>query len=440
MKKFTNFVEKKIAPPLIKFSNLKYVQIMQRSFIGFTALLIIGSLFLLIAALPIPAWQAFVKPFYLKLAAASTIGTGFMALYVCVASAYATIEWYNKHRKEHLDFVPPMVLALACWFLVVPTKTVQTVTKAGSTKLVPFTGVPMDYLGAKGVFAAMLVGIITVEIYRFVVKKNWTIKMPKGVPPMVASAFASIIPSFFVIIFWWLIATVLNINIPEVIMDIFEPLVKASDTAGTVFIITFLNRILWSIGIHGGNVVGSVAGTFLTLTNVQNQAAFAAGKALPHMFTGVFYDNYIWIGLAPLATVMCFSKSKQIKALGILALPAALFNIGEPLIFGIPIVMNPIMMIPFVLGYMIIAVIAVILTATHIIPVPVLTAPWIMPAPIKTLIATNGSIPALIYVIVAWIILALIFYPFVKVLEKQSLDKQMEKDMDNAAKDAAKDK
>lgn len=440
MKKFTDFIEKKIAPPLIKFSNLKYVQIMQRSFIGFTALLIIGSLFLLLAALPIPAWQAFVKPFYLKLATASTVGTGFMALYVCVSSAYATIEWYNKKNKDHIDFVPPMVLTLASWFLVVPTKTVQTVTKAGSTKLVPFTGVPTDYLGAKGVFAAMLVGIVTVEIYRFVVKKNWTIKMPQGVPPMVASAFASLIPSFFVITFWWIIATVLNINIPQIIMSIFEPLVKASDTAGTVFIVTFLNRILWSVGIHGGNVVGSVAGTFLALTNVQNQAAFAAGKALPHMFTGVFYDNYIWIGLAPLAIVMSFSKSKQIKTLGLLALPAALFNIGEPLIFGIPIVMNPIMMIPFVLGYMIIAVLAVILTATHIIPVPVLSAPWIMPAPLKTLMATNGSIMACIYVLIAWIILALIFYPFVKVMEKQDLNKQMQKDMEQASKAAEKDR
>lgn len=440
MKKFTEFIEKKIAPPLIKFSNLKYVQIMQRSFIGFTALLIIGSLFLLLAALPIPAWQAFVKPFYAKLATASTVGTGFMALYVCVSSAYATIEWYNQKKKDKIDFVPPMVLTLASWFLVVPTKTVQTVTKAGSTKLIPFTGVPTDYLGAKGVFAAMLVGIVTVEIYRFVIKKNWTIKMPQGVPPMVASAFASLIPSFFVITFWWIIATVLNINIPQIIMSVFEPLVKASDTAGTVFIVTFLNRILWSVGIHGGNVVGSVAGTFLALTNVQNQAAFAAGKALPHMFTGVFYDNYIWIGLAPLAVIMSFSKSKQIKTLGLLALPAALFNIGEPLIFGIPIVMNPIMMIPFVLGYMVIAVLAVILTATHIIPVPVLSAPWIMPAPLKTLMATNGSISAFIYVIIAWIILGLIFYPFVKVMEKQDIQKRMQNEMEEASKEMEKDK
>ena len=130
-------------------------------------------------------------------------------------------------------------------------------------------------------------------------------------------------------------------------------------TAATVFATSFLNRALWAVGIHGGNVVGSIANPIWTQMTAANQIAMEAGKNLPYMFTSVFYDNYIWTGLAPLATVMIFSKSKRIKALGVLALPAALFNIGEPLIFGLPIMMNPLMMIPFVLGYMVVAVVAV---------------------------------------------------------------------------------
>ena len=144
------------------------------------------------------------------------------------------------------------------------------------------------------------------------------------------------------------------------------------------------------------------------------------------MFSGVFYDNYIWTGLAPLAIVMCFSKSKRIKTLGLLALPAAFFNIGEPLIFGLPIVMNPLMMIPFVISYVVVAIVAVILTITGILPVPVLIAPWITPAPIKTYIATAGNIPATLFVIITWVILALVFYPFIKTIEKQDLKKEKE--------------
>ena len=160
--------------------------------------------------------------------------------------------------------------------------------------------------------------------------------------------------------------------------------------------------------------------------NAANQAAAVAGEALPYTFSGAFYDNYIWIRLAPLSAVMCFSKSKRLKALGFLSLPAALFNIGEPLIFGLPIVMNPLMMIPFVISYMVIAVVAVILVSVGIIPVPALTAPWITPAPIKALIATNGSIPAFLFVIITWVLLALVFYPFVKAIERNDLKEAAE--------------
>ena len=250
--------------------------------------------------------------------------------------------------------------------------------------------------------------------------------MPEGVPPMVVNAFIALIPSTFAIIFWWLVSVVFSIDLPSIIMGIFTPLVTASDTTSAVFTTSFLNRVLWAVGIHGGNVVGSIANPIWTQMTVANQAALEVGKDLPYMFTSVFYDNYIWTGLAPLATVMIFSKSKRLKTLGLLSLPAALFNIGEPLIFGLPIMMNPLMMIPFVLGYMAVAVVAVILTTMGIIPVPVLSAPWILPAPIKTLMATSGSIPAVLFVVVTWIILGLVFYPFVKAMEKNDLKAEQE--------------
>ncbi len=242
---------------------------------------------------------------------------------------------------------------------------------------------------------------------------------------MVAQAFVALIPSLLIVTFWWVIRVVLNINLPQIIMNAFQPLVSAGDSVATVMTSSFLNRILWSVGIHGGNVVGSVASPIWTQMNVANQAAMAAGESLPHLFSGVFYDNYIWIGLAPLSAIMCFSKSKRIKALGVLSLPAALFNIGEPLIFGLPIVMNPLMMIPFVLSYMVIAVVAVVLVSTGILPVPVLTVPWITPAPIKAFLSTNGSFAAALFVIATWVILAVVFWPFVKAMEKNDLKDEL---------------
>ena len=130
------------------------------------------------------------------------------------------------------------------------------------------------------------------------------------------------------------------------IQKVFEPLVSIGDTSVAVVLASLLNRVLWSVGIHGGNIVSSVGGTIWQQMVAANQEAFAATqsfKDLPYTFTSLYMDNYIWTGLFPLALIMTFSKSPRLKALGVLALPATLFNIGEPLIFGIPIMMNPVL-------------------------------------------------------------------------------------------------
>ena len=361
-----------------------------------------------------------------KLAAVSGVGTGFMAIFAVVAVSYATIEYYNKHKKENLDFVAPIVLALSSFFLVIPAETVSTVVE-GMDAPGTFTGVPTKFLGAAGVFVALLVGIISIEIYRFVINKKWTVKMPAGVPPMVANAFLALVPSIFVIGFWWIVVVLLNFDLPNMVTKIFSPLVTGSDTPWTAFLVTFLNRTLWSVGIHGSSAIGAVASPVWTQMTAMNQVAFEAGQELPYMFTSLFYDNYIWTGLVPLAVIMCFSKSKRLRTLGLLALPAAIFNIGEPLIFGLPIMLNPLMMVPFVLGYVIIAIFAIIFTMSGLIPVPVLSAPWIVPAPIKTLIATTGqagSLNAVLFVLFGWLILFLLFYPFVKAMERKDLEQE----------------
>lgn len=422
MEKLTRFIEEKIAPPLIKFSQMRYVQIIQRTFITFTGLLIVGSLFLLLASFPVQGYKDFIGTFSAKFAAASGVGTSFIGLFVVISASFATIEYYNKNGENN-DILGPVILSVACFFLIVPAQTVKTFIEGKDPGT--FAGVPTDFLGPKGVFAALIIAIVTAELYRFFVRKKLIIKMPEGVPPMVAQAFVALIPSLLIVTFWWVIRVVLNINLPQIIMNVFQPLVSAGDSVATVMTSSFLNRILWSVGIHGGNVVGSVASPIWTQMNVANQAAMAAGESLPHLFSGVFYDNYIWIGLAPLSAIMCFSKSKRIKALGVLSLPAALFNIGEPLIFGLPIVMNPLMMIPFVLSYMVIAVVAVVLVSTGMLPVPVLTVPWITPAPIKAFLSTNGSFAAALFVIATWVILAVVFWPFVKAMEKNDLKDEL---------------
>ena len=421
MESITNFIEERIAPPLIKFSQLKYIQVMQRTGLGIMSLLVVGSIFLLIASFPIPGWTDFLGDFRWTIAAASGVGTGFIAIYTVITTAYALVEYYNKNYGEKTDIIQPLVLSVASFFLLNPAKTVTTIVDGIEGK---YTGLPTLYFGAIGVFAALIITIITVELYRFVVNRNFTIKMPDGVPPNVSQSFIALIPTFIVISFWWTFGHVLSLNVPEMIAGIFTPLVKVGDSPVVVIVTTFLNRILWSVGIHGSNIVGSVAGTFWQQMSNENLAAFeqlADLSKLPYTFSSVWIDNYIWIGLFPLALSLVQSKSPRLKGLGKLSIAAALFNIGEPLIFGLPIMLNPLMMIPFVLSYVVLAIVAIVLTTSGVLPVPVMIISWITPAPIKTFLATNGSIPALVYIIIAWIAMYLIFYPFVKAIEKNDL-------------------
>lgn len=427
MKSITQFIEERIAPPLIKFSQLKYVQVMQRTGLGIMSLLVIGSVFLLVASFPFQPWLDFLGDFRWTIAAASGVGTGFIALYTVITTAYALVEYYNKRNEENHDIVQPMILAVASFLLLNPAQTVTTLLDATADVLEKgpaFTGVPTLYMGAVGVFAALIIGIVTVEIYRFVVNRKLTIKMPDGVPPMVSQSFVALIPSFFVILFWWFFGHVLKLNVPELIAGVFTPLVQVGDSPIVVVITTFLNRVLWAVGIHGSNIVNSVAGSFWGQMSNENLAFFQEFGTLvgiPYRFTSVWIDNYIWTGLFPLAVLLIQSKSPRLKGLGKLSVAAALFNIGEPLIFGLPIMLNPLMMIPFILSYVVLAIAAILLTVFNVLPVPVLMISWITPAPIKTFLATNGSITAVVYVLLAWVFMYLVFYPFVKAIEKNDL-------------------
>lgn len=425
MEKMTNFVEEKIAPPLIKFSQMRYIQVMQRMGLGVMSIFVIGSLFLIFASFPYQPYLDWLGDFRWTLAEIAGVGTSFIGLFTVVTIAYGLTEWYNENQGYSMDKVQTVIIALASFLILNPIKTVDVLVEEGMDPE-KFAGVPTQYLGSLGVFTAIVVGIVSVEIFRFFIKKNIVINLPGNVPPMVSQAFVALIPSFFVLLFWWLLGSVIKLNIPEIIQSIFQPLVRAGDTGFAAVLLTFLNRLLWSVGIHGSNIVASVAGPIYSQMNAANLEAFQATQSLanlPYTYTTSFMDNYIWTGLFPLALVMTRSKSPRLKSLGLLALPATLFNIGEPLIFGIPIMLNPVLMIPFIFSYVILAIVSILFHAIGFLPVPALTVPWIMPAPIKAFLATNSSIQALIYVIVSWVVLAIVFYPFVKVLEKQDLEK-----------------
>jgi cellobiose PTS system EIIC component len=418
MNKLIELIERKLVPPLTKFAHLKYLRIFQKTFISTMSLILIGSIFLLVAQLPIDAWKNFLGPDMIaKLTRASGVGTQVLALYIAVATAHYTIEFYNdRDGDEHkLDSMPPVLLTIASFLLLYENPVIEKVTY-----------INVGLLGAKAVFTAMIVSLVTVEIYRFFIKKKLVIKMPEGVPPMILESFMALIPSAVAIIFWWTVRWILNIDVLSLVTKIITPLISVGDSIFGVMINTFFNRTLWFVGIHGGNVVGSVVDPILRAMDAANLTAAQAGQSLPHIASYTFMDQYVWIGLAPLALSLMTAKSKHLRAIGLLALPAALFNIGEPLNFGVPIVLNPMLMIPSILSFVVVGILSYTGTALGLLPIPYLAIPWTVPAPIKAFLGTNANVIALIWILICWTVMFAIFYPFVKALDRHHLHEESE--------------
>lgn len=183
-----------------------------------------------------------------------------------------------------------------------------------------------------------------------------------------------------------------------------------------------MDQLLWDqLSVHSGDI--SIA---------ENADAFANGVAatnLPNIFTEQFLQWFVWIGGAggTLALVVLFltSKSSYLKSLGKLSFLPGLFNINEPIIFGAPIVMNPILGIPFILAPMVTTTLSYFLTITDVVPMMALRLPFSMISPIAAWMSTDWSIMAGVLVVINFVITLVIYYPFFKVFEKQQMEKEL---------------
>lgn len=281
------------------------------------------------------------------------------------------------------------------------------------------------YLGAQGIFVALIVGLVAPEIYFAIVNKGWTIKMPEQVPPAVGKAFAAIIPGFITIfsfaLIYYAVFMVTGSNVFQWFEDnISGALLGLGDNIITVALVSFLIPFFWFFGLHGANLMEAfmspVYGTMATM-NLQN---FANGITDPEvLFPWVrgSWDIYVFLGgsgatIALLLAIMLTSKVKQDREIAKLGLPCGIFMINEPVLFGLPVVLNPIYLIPFCLTQPIMAVIGYLATTSGFAYPVVNTIPWTTPPILGAYLATGGSIGAVITSIVCFGIAFAIYLPF----------------------------
>lgn len=309
--------------------------------------------------------------------------------------------------------------------------------------------IDIAYLGATGLFSALIIGLISTIIYSFLMKKEIIIKLPDTVPPAVNKAFAAIIPGTIAIyasaiigyVAFTLSGQALNDLIAQYIQ---QPLMGLSQGLGSVILLTFLVQLFWFFGLHGHNVLAPIMDGIYLPALTENTAVYEATQdiaQLPWTWTRGSFDAYAQLGgsgmtLALIIAILIFSKRDESKTIAKLSAPMGIFNINEPVIFGLPIVLNPIYIVPWLITPSICATIAYLATASGLIPPVFITVPWITPPGLYAYLATGGNFMAALVSIFNLFVAFLIWLPFVISANKI---KEMDPDELAASEDVSKD-
>ncbi|ELY4599800.1 PTS sugar transporter subunit IIC [Cronobacter malonaticus] len=415
-------IENKITPLAGAMGSQRHVVAIRDGFLAALPFMIIGSFMLVFIFPPFSpdtqigfcrAWLDISLKYREQLMLPFNLSMGVMTFFISVGIGASL----GKHYK--LDPIMTGLLAFMAFLLVAaPYKDGQISTQ---------------YFSGQGIFTALITAIYASEMYAFLKRHNITIRLPKEVPTGVARSFEILIP-VVVIVFTLhplnlLIESTTGMILPEAIMHLLSPLVAASDSLPAILISVLICQILWFAGIHGALIVTGIMNPFWMANLSANQAALAAGQALPHIYLQGFWDHYLLIGgvgsTLPLAFLLLRSRAVHLRTIGKMGVVPSMFNINEPILFGAPVIMNPVFFLPFILVPMVNAVLAWTATKLGWLAQVVSLTPWTTPAPIGASWAANWAFSPVIMCLICMVMSALMYYPFVKAYER-TLQKQEE--------------
>lgn len=425
MNGFVGFIEQKLMPVANKVGMQRHMVAIRKGIIATLPLTIVGSFFTILLNFPIESVAAFIEPYREVLDIPFRYTVGLLALYATFGIASSLAKSYK------LDSLTAGILATMSFLITAAPpirvlESVEGVIDAGRF-------INVANLDSGSLFGAIVTAILSVEIYRFFIVKNITIKMPDGVPPEVTNSFMALIPGGAILVLFWVIRHIIGFDINGFLSNLLMPLkdVLAGNSLFGGLLTVFLICFFWVLGIHGPAIMGPVIRPFWDISIAENMEVFqSTGNAheLPNIFTEQFLQWFVWIGGAgttlALVVLFLFSKSNYLKQLGRLSILPGIFNINEPVIFGAPIVMNPILGIPFLVAPLITTTISYFATTTGIVPMMAARLGFAIPAPIAAWMSANWSVAAGILVVVNFLITLAIYYPFFKVFEKQQLERE----------------
>lgn len=425
-----NKLEKALTPVADALTKNKILSAIRDGFLVTVPVVIVGSIFLLISNFPIEGWSEMIAQF---------AGQGWEAYFDRVTSVTFntvgllgafSIGYCYAREKGIENRIAGGTIALVCFLIISPQSHTLFVNEAGKA----FSGFSFSHLGTSGMFLAMITAIVSVSIFSWAFKRKLVIKLPDGVPPAVMDSFAALIPAAFAIVFFFVLNIIFANTSYEFahnfIYQILQaPLVGLGKLSGFEVIYQFLSTLFWFFGINGPAVTNTIFSPIHKALTLENFEAAQAGLQMTNIFTAGFSDFFCNFGgggsTLGLVIMMAFlGKSNRMKTLGRLSLPAGIFGINEPIIFGLPIVLNPIMAIPFILVPCVNTIIATVATMVGFIPITTgAQLPWTTPIGFSGFLVTGSLMASLLQFILLAVDIAL-YFPFFKIMDKKYVEEE----------------
>jgi PTS system cellobiose-specific IIC component len=369
--------------------------------VGALPLVLVGSLFLLLAQPPWPALQRLVAPYSATLLLPYRALGGCIALWVTFGTAHALARSYA------LDAPAAGLIATSAYVLAAlqPGTPPQTL------------GLLLGRLGAGGIFAGLLLAITTVELTRVLVARRWTVRIPGGAPDVIVRSFVALLPATLVLAGVFVVVHLLGLDLITLLERAIAPLIHAADSLPGVLGLVALDSVLWLLGIHAAALTAGMRPVWEAML-VANMEAVAAHAAPPHVAPLHFFLWFVWQGgsgaALALGLLLLRCRSAQLRAVGRAGIVPVLCNINEPLLFGVPVVLNPRLAPPFVLAPLLSATVAWSVFRLGWVHPPYLETLWTLPAPVGAWLTTGGDPRAVVLQLATLGLSLAVYWPFVR--------------------------
>ncbi|AHK18110.1 PTS system N,N'-diacetylchitobiose-specific transporter subunit IIC [Yersinia similis] len=448
MSTFITSLEKVILPFAIRIGRQQHVNAIKNGFIRLMPLTLTGAMFVLINNVFLSFGEgSFFFSMGVRLdgdtitmlngwkAIGGNVYNGTLGIMSLMTPFFISMALAEEKKVDPLSAA---LLAIAAFMTVTPFSVGEAYA------------VGANWLGGANIISGIIIGLVVAEVFTFIVRRNWVIRLPDSVPTSVSRSFSALIPGFIILSIMGLISYTLALygtNFHQIIIDsISAPLSKMGSVVGWVYVM--FSSLLWFFGVHGAMALSALENGIMmpfALENVATytqygsvEAALAAGKEF-HMWAKPFVDSYIFLGgtgatLGLIIAIFIASRREDYRQVAKLAAPASIFQINEPILFGLPVIMNPLMFIPFIMVQPILAIITSVAYYSGLIPPITNIAPWTMPAGLGAFFNTNGSIAALLLSLFNLGVATLVYLPFVIIANKAQgeIDRTVESEDDVA--------